>query len=108
MAKKKVKKRTTKKVVKKKAVARKAPAKKVSSGGKRNSLALAIVALILNILIIPGLGSLIGGRTRAGVWQLVLAVVGFILSFILIGVPILIAAWIWGIVTGIRLIQEAQ
>jgi len=72
------------------------------------SEALAIVALILNILILPGLGSLIGGRTKAGVWQLVLLLIGLPLSLILVGIPIIIAAWIWGIVTGIRIVQESQ
>jgi TM2 domain-containing membrane protein YozV len=96
MAKKKAKKKTKKKSGSK-------PTRK-----RKTSLALAIVALILNILIIPGLGSIIGRKTRAGVWQLILAVIGFALSALLVGIPILIAAWIWGIVTGIRLIQEAQ
>ena len=80
--------------------------KKVSRTGK--SMGLAVVALILNILILPGLGSLIGGKIKAGVWQLVLAIVGAILSIFLIGIPLLLAAWIWGIVTGVRLIQEAK
>jgi len=81
---------------------------KAQSSRKKKGLALPIVALILNILILPGLGSIIGGKTKAGIWQLILAVIGIILSGILIGIPILIAAWVWGIVTGIRLIQEAR
>lgn len=78
------------------------------SSKKKGKLGLAIVALILNILILPGLGSLIAGKTQAGIWQLVLAILGFVLSFILIGIPLLIVAYIWGIVTGVRLIQEAS
>ena len=69
---------------------------------------LAIVALILNILILPGLGTLIAGKTKTGIWQLVLAIIGIVLSLILIGIPILIAAWIWGLVTGIYLVKEAR
>ena len=73
-----------------------------------SSQGLAIAALLLNILIIPGLGSIIGGRTGTGVKQLVLAIIGAIFTFVFIGIPILIAAWIWGIVTGIQLIKESD
>ncbi len=80
---------------------------------------LAIVCLVLNILILPGLGTLIGGRTREGVWQLVLLIGGLIIGFLLtitivgaiIGIPIMIAgplgAWIWGIVSGVRIVKES-
>lgn len=108
MAKKKATKKTARRSKAKKK-ATKAPAKttaaKTKSGG---NMGLAIVALILNILILPGLGSLIGGKTKEGIWQLVLAIVGIVLSIIIIGIPIIIAAWVWGIVTGVRLVQEAQ
>ncbi len=84
--------------------------KKSNPKSKKNSpnQTIAIIALILNILIIPGLGSLIGGKTREGIWQLVLSIIGGLLSIILIGIPIVIAAWIWGLVTGIKLIQESN
>lgn len=81
--------------------------KSVAKSSKKN-LGLAIVSLILNILIFPGLGTLVAGKTKTGVWQVVLAVVGAILSFVLIGIPIFVAAWIWGLITGIKLIQEAN
>lgn len=77
-----------------------------------NNQALAIVALILNILVIPGLGTLIGGRTNEGLAQLGLIVVGFVLIFTIILIPIsivaFIAAWIWGIVSGVQLISAAN
>lgn len=108
MAKRKAKK-SDKKFVEKK------PAKKVSKPKKRkvvktnkSSLAIAIVALILNVAIVPGLGSLIGRRIKAGIWQLVLVLLGIPLSIFIIGIPMVIAGYIWGIVTGVRLIQEAQ
>jgi TM2 domain-containing membrane protein YozV len=97
MAKKKAKKKTAKKI-----------SRTATKRKKKSNLPLAIVALILNILIIPGLGSIIGGKTKAGIWQLIIAVIGAFLSLIIIGIPILIAAWIWGILTGIKLIQEAH
>ncbi len=79
---------------------------------------LAIVGLLLNILILPGLGSLIGGRTEEGIWQIALSVGSVILMFILIitviGVLLLpfvfllpLAAWIWGLITGIQMVSEA-
>lgn len=68
---------------------------------------LAIVCLLLNILILPGLGSLIGSKTKEGIIQLVLFFVGVLLTLILIGIPIVIAAWVWGIVTGVQLINES-
>ncbi len=74
---------------------------------KRISENLAIVCLILNIIILPGLGTLIGGKRREGIWQLVLFIVGIPLSLILIGIPMIIGAWIWGIVSGVELIKES-
>ncbi len=71
------------------------------------SQTLAIVCLILNIVILPGLGSLIGGKTKAGIWQIVLCILGIPLSIIIIGIPMIIASWIWGIVTGVDLIKKS-
>lgn len=73
---------------------------------KSKSETIAIIGLILNVLILPGLGSIIGGKTKTGIWQIILSVIGIILSFIIIGIPILIAVWIWGLITGIQIVQE--
>lgn len=85
-----------------------APANRPAS----NNQALAIVALILNILVIPGLGTLIGGRTNEGLAQLGLMLVGFVLIFTILLIPVsvvcFIAAWIWGIVSGVQLITAAN
>ena len=72
------------------------------------SQGMAIAALLLNILVLPGLGSLIAGRTREGVIQLVLYIIGIPLIFVLIGIPIMIGAWIWGLVTGIQIVQDSE
>jgi len=74
---------------------------------KKLSKNIAVVALLVNILILPGLGSLIGGKTIEGVIQLVLFLVGLHLCFILIGISIVVAVWIWALVTGIQIIKEA-
>jgi len=86
------------------------PKKKTSKSpkSKRPSMAIAIIGLILNIFLMPGLGTLIGGKIKPGVWQLVLFWVGVLLVVIFIGIPMIIAAWIWDIVSGVRLIQEAS
>lgn len=67
----------------------------------------AVTALVLNI-IIPGAGSLVAGRTSQGVVQLVLWVVSFPLMFVLIGFPMLLAVWIWSLVSGIQIMEESK
>lgn len=66
----------------------------------------AILALILNVIVLPGLGTVIAGDTNVGVTQLVLFLVGIPLSFILIGIPLMIGMWIWALITGIQLVTR--
>jgi TM2 domain-containing membrane protein YozV len=60
------------------------------------------VAIILNFFI-PGVGSLVIGKTGAGVAQLIIYFVGLFLTLTVIGViiggPMMLGAWIWGLVT---------
>ena len=67
----------------------------------------AVAALVLNIFV-PGVGSLIAGRTSIGVAQLVMWVVAFPLCIVLIGFPMLLAAWIWSLVSGIQILEESK
>jgi TM2 domain-containing membrane protein YozV len=67
----------------------------------------AVAAMVLN-LIIPGMGSLIAGRTGIGVGQLILFVVGVPLCIVLIGLPMVLAAWIWSLVSGIQILEESR
>jgi hypothetical protein len=81
---------------------------------------LAIVSLLINLLLMPGLGSIIGGKTKEGISQLAILIGGvifgiiFIVSLILIIPGIIMVftmpliAWIWGIITGINLIKESR
>lgn len=84
----------------------------VKNETRKISRGIAIVGLILNILILPGLGSLIGGRIGLGIIQLIFSLIGFALSLtiigIVIGIPLIVAMWIWALVTGIQLIKEAE
>ena len=75
---------------------------------KKMSQNMAIAALLVNVLLMPGLGTIISGRTSEGLLQLILLVLGLALSVFLIGIPIVILVWVWGLVTGIQLIKEAQ
>ena len=67
----------------------------------------AVAAMVLNV-IIPGSGSLVAGRVAVGVVQLLLWVIGVPLSFVLIGIPMVLAAWIWSLVTGIQILEESR
>ena len=67
-----------------------------------------ILALVLNIVLLPGIGTLIGRRTKEGIIQMVLVIVGIPLSFFIIGIPIVLGAWIWALVSGIQILQESQ
>jgi len=75
------------------------------------STGVAVVALILN-LFIPGLGTIIWGNKQDGKNQLILLVVGIVLSWLpLINVfswIVYAIAWIWALVSSIRIIQSAK
>jgi TM2 domain-containing membrane protein YozV len=57
------------------------------------------LGVILSFFI-PGLGSMVNGAVGRGVLILALYAVGWVLSLFLIGIPLLIGAWIWGLVDG--------
>jgi TM2 domain-containing membrane protein YozV len=67
----------------------------------------ALVGLLVN-LPLPGVGSLIAGRTREGILQLVTVSIALPLCLVLIGFPMLIGAWVWALVTSIKAVNEAK
>jgi len=95
--------------------------------------ARAWASLMTNLLVLPGLGSLLAGR-RAGWGQAALALVGFALStawlawFVvawsrtgsfpldggpylplgLLGVLLFAVSWMWGLVTGLAVVRESR
>ncbi len=73
------------------------------------SSGLAVGILILN-LVIPGVGTLIAGPEykQTGIYQLVLYVVGIVLSIILIGYLLVLGAWVWALVTSIEILKKAS
>jgi TM2 domain-containing membrane protein YozV len=68
----------------------------------------ALAGLLVNVLFLPGLGSLIGGKTSAGIFQLLMFLLGVPLCLVVIGVPMALGAWIWGLVTGVNMLSEAK
>lgn len=58
-------------------------------------------AIVLNFFL-PGVGSLVIGKVGQGVTQLILYWLGVLFTFTLIGafvgIPMMLAAWIWGMV----------
>ena len=126
-------KKTTKRTVRKKTPPKRSYTKKSPIGiqvhkplqttrprrNKGGSQALSIIGLILNLAILPGLGTIVGGRIKEGIWQIVLLLGSIILGLLLtltaigaiIGVPIIILGpaviWIWALISGIKMIQEA-
>lgn len=75
---------------------------------KRPSSGQAVASMFLNALVCPGVGSLVGGKTGTGLAQLSLFLVGLPLAVITIGLPLMLAAWVWGIATGAQLIAESR
>jgi TM2 domain-containing membrane protein YozV len=75
---------------------------------KKPSQGIAIAALLLNILVLPGVGTIVGGRTDEGIIQLVLFLVGIPLCLLLIGIPLVISMWVWALISGIQLVKEAE
>ena len=55
------------------------------------------VSLIVSFFL-PGVGSMINGDTNRGLLILGLYIGGVILAIFLIGIPLAIGAWIWGLV----------
>lgn len=73
-----------------------------------NEKGTAILCLVLNMIIIPGVGSFLGGWRKTGIIQAILSIISFPLMFLYVGFILLPAVWIWGVVTGIQIIQRAD
>jgi TM2 domain-containing membrane protein YozV len=67
----------------------------------------AVAAMVLNVCI-PGVGSLMAGRISTGVAQLLLCLLGLPLMIVLIGFPMVLASWVWSLVTGIHILEESR
>ena len=62
------------------------------------------LAIVCNILV-PGVGSFVAGYPGQGLGQILIWGLGFLLTVVtlgfgmVIGIPMMLGAWIWGIVT---------
>jgi TM2 domain-containing membrane protein YozV len=63
------------------------------------------VSVLLSVFI-PGLGSMVNDNAGVGVAILILNIVGLVLSLVLIGIPLAIGTWIWGLVDAYRSAQR--
>lgn len=61
---------------------------------------------VLLSFFIPGLGSMVNGSTSTGITILVVWIAGWLLSLIVIGIPVIFGAWIWGMVDGYKSAQD--
>lgn len=75
----------------------------VVSQPKTTTTGLKVAGFIFNIFFIPGLGTFFVGRPGQAVTQILLVIFGAIISLtgvgLVIGIPMIIGAWIWGLVT---------
>jgi TM2 domain-containing membrane protein YozV len=55
------------------------------------------VSLLISFFL-PGVGSMVNGDVGTGIAILILYIVGWALAFVLIGIPLAIGAWIWGLI----------
>jgi hypothetical protein len=67
----------------------------------------ATAGLLVNALLCPGMGSILGGRNTVGVAQMSLFLLGLPLAIANVGLPLLAASWAWGIVTGANMVSSS-
>jgi TM2 domain-containing membrane protein YozV len=63
-------------------------------------------ASVLCSVFIPGLGSMVNGHVGTGVAILLLNILGLVLTVVLIGFPIMLGTWIWGLVDAYKSAQR--
>jgi len=68
------------------------------------------LAIIVNIFF-PGIGTLIVKKYWQGITQILLGIVGAVLTFTvvgaLVGIPLMLAMWIWALVSAITADDKA-
>lgn len=61
---------------------------------------------VLLSMLIPGLGSMVNENAGVGVAILALNIVGLLLSLVLIGIPLVLGSWIYGLVDAYKSAQR--
>ena len=64
---------------------------------------MKIVALLVNAFLCPGIGTLMVGKTGAGITQVILIIITVVLAFTVIGLivalPLGLIVWVWSLVS---------
>jgi TM2 domain-containing membrane protein YozV len=64
---------------------------------------MKILAILVNALLLPGVGTLIVGKVGQGIAQIILWIIGVALCFtvfgLVVGLPLAVGVWIWGLVS---------
>lgn len=68
----------------------------------------AILCLVLNMIVIPGIGSFLGNKKKTGLSQIGISIISFPLMYFYIGLILFPIVWIWGVITGIQILKEAD
>lgn len=63
------------------------------------------VSVLLSVFI-PGLGSMVNGNAGVGAAILMVNIIGWILAIVLIGIPLALGSWIWGLVDAYQSAQR--
>jgi TM2 domain-containing membrane protein YozV len=61
---------------------------------------------VLLSIFIPGLGSMVNDNAGVGVTILILNIIGWVLAIVLIGIPLALGSWIWGLVDAYQSAQR--
>ena len=61
---------------------------------------------VLLSIFIPGLGSMVNDNASVGVTILILNIVGWLLAIVLIGIPLALGSWIWGLLDAYQSAQR--
>lgn len=74
---------------------------------------LALACLLLNITAAPGIGTFLWGLKRTGIKQIGLSIMGMLVmlfgkSFVIAGSIIIGIAWLWSVITGIKIFKDVR
>ncbi|MCH8519799.1 MAG: hypothetical protein LAT82_03520 [Nanoarchaeota archaeon] len=68
----------------------------------------AILGLVLNIVVLPGIGSILAQQRNIGIIQIFVSLISFPLMYYYIGFITFSMVWIWGIITGVQIINSVN
>lgn len=72
------------------------------------SKGVAIAGLLLNLFVLPGMGTILTGELKQGSLQFLLSAIGWFTAFLGIGFVLLLISWIWALVTSIETFKNIK